>query len=385
MTKEALAKPPHSGECAHTAPRRLVRQNEDFVSLFRFSVCLLLLLPLPLMAENLRIGIIGLDTSHAEQFTLRLNDTANPNHVPGGRVVAAFPAASADIEESRSRVEGFTAIVRDKFGVRIAGGIEDVCNNVDAILLLTLDGRPRLPQMKQILSFGKPVFMDKPVAASLKDAVEIYRLAEAAKAPVFSASAIRWYPGVLEVANVEKEPANGALSYGPAHILAHHPDLFFYGIHPTEALFTIMGTGCLSVSRVTTPASSVVTGLWQGSRTGTLHAIHEGVKAYKVIRFGKNAVTEQKSEGDYTPMLREIIKFFQTKQPPISAKDTLEIYAFMEAAEESKRRGGKSISLREVLSKAGAPDAWLTADPKATPAPSTKPTDKKNLPQPGSE
>jgi len=385
MTKEALAKPPHSGECAHTAPRRLVRQNEDFVSVFRFCVCLLLLLPLPLMAENLRIGIIWLDTSHAEQFTLRLNDTANPNHVPGGRVVAAFPAASADIEESRSRVEGFTAIVRDKFGVRIAGGIEDVCNNVDAILLLTLDGRPRLPQMKQILSFGKPVFMDKPVAASLKDAVEIYRLAEAAKVPVFSASAIRWYPGVLEVANVEKEPANGALSYGPAHILAHHPDLFFYGIHPTEALFTIMGTGCLSVSRVTTPASSVVTGLWQGSRTGTLHAIHEGVKAYKVIRFGKNAVTEQKSEGDYTPMLREIIKFFQTKQPPISAKDTLEIYAFMEAAEESKRRGGKSISLREVLSKAGAPDAWLTADPKATPAPSTKPTDKKNLPQPGSE
>jgi hypothetical protein len=260
-----------------------------------------------------------------------------------------------------------------------------VCKNVDAILLLTLDGRPRLEQMKQILSFGKPVFMDKPVAASLKDAVEIYRLAEAAKVPVFSASAIRWYPGVLEVAATEKEPPAGAISYGPAHILAHHPDLFFYGIHPSEALFTIMGTGCLSVSRVTTTASSVVTGLWQGGRAGTLHAIHEGAKAYKVIRFGKTAVTEQKSEGDYTPMLREIIKFFQTKQSPISAKDTLEIYAFMEAAEESKRRGGKSISLREVLSKAGAPDAWLTADPKATPAPSTKPTTKKNLPQPGSE
>ena len=354
-------------------------------ALWCFRGLFFLLLPLPLMAENLRIGIIGLDTSHAEQFTLRLNDTANPNHVPGGRVVAAFATPSADIEESRSRVDGFTAIVRDKFGVRIASGIEDVCKNVDAILLLTLDGRPRLAQMKQILSFGKPVFMDKPVAASLKDAVEIYKLAEAAKVPVFSASAIRWYPGVLEVANVEKEPAHGALSYGPAHILAHHPDLFFYGIHPTEALFTIMGTGCLSVSRVTTPASSVVTSLWQGNRTGTLHAIHEGAKAYKVIRFGKTAVTEQKSEGDYTPMLREIIKFFQTKQSPISAKDTLEIYAFMEAAEESKRRGGKSISLREVLSKAGAPDAWLTADPKATPPPSTKPTEKKNLPQPGSE
>lgn len=351
-----------------------------------FSGILFLLLTLPLMAENLRIGIIGLDTSHAEQFTLRLNDSANPNHVPGGRVVAAFPTPSADIEESRDRVEGFTAIVRDKFGVRIASGIEDVCKNVDAILLLTLDGRPRLEQMKQILSFGKPVFMDKPVAASLKDAVDIYKLAEAAKVPVFSASAIRWYTGVLEVANAEKGPPAGAISYGPAHILAHHPDLFFYGIHPSEALFTVMGTGCLSVTRVTTPDTSVVTGLWQGGRVGTLHAIHEGAKAYKVIRFGQNAVTEQKSEGDYTPMLREIIKFFQTKQPPVSAKDTLEIYAFMEAAEESKRRGGKSITLREVLSKAGAPDAWLTADPKAAaPPPPTKPTEKKNLPQPGSE
>lgn len=344
----------------------------------------LLLFPLSLMAENLRIGIIGLDTSHAEQFTLRLNDTANPNHVPGGRVLAAFPTPSADIEESRERVGGFTAVVRDKFGVRIAASIDEVCKNVDAILLLTLDGRPRLAQMRQILAYGKPVFMDKPVAASLKDAVEIYKLAEAAKVPVFSASAIRWYPGVLEVANAEKEPASGAISYGPAHILAHHPDLFFYGIHPAESLFTVMGSGCVSVSRVTTPAASIVTGLWAGGRAGTLHAIHEGAKAYKVVRFGRATVTEQKSEGDYTPMLREIIKFFQTRQAPVSARDTLEIYGFMEAAEESKRRGGRSVSLREVLSKAGAPDAWLPVDPKAAMPAATKPTDKKNLPQPGS-
>jgi predicted dehydrogenase len=352
---------------------------------WRLTSFAFLLLTLPLMAENLRIGIIGLDTSHAEQFTLRLNDTTNPNHVPGGRVVAAFPTPSDDIEESRSRVEGFTAIVRDRFGVRIASSIEDVCKNVDAILLLTLDGRPRLEQMKRILSFGKPVYMDKPVAASLKDAVEIYKLAEAAKVPVFSASAIRWYPGVLEVANAEKLPPAGAISYGPAHILAHHPDLFFYGIHPSEALFTVMGSGCLSVTRVTTPSASIITGQWQGGRVGTLHAIHEGAKAYKVIRFGQNSVTEQKSEGDYTPMLREIIKFFQTKQPPVPPKNTLEIYAFMEAAEESKRRSGKSISLREVLSKAGSPDVWLTADPKTADISLPKPTEKKNLPQPGSE
>lgn len=343
--------------------------------------CVAALLSTPLMADDLRLGIIGLDTSHSEQFTLRLNDPANPNHIPGARVVVAYPGGSPDIEESKTRVEGFTATVRDKFGVRIVGSVAEACKDVDAVLLLSLEGRPRLEQMKQIIAAGKPVFMDKPVAVSLKDAVEIYRLAGAAQVPVFSASAVRWYPGVLEVANAEATPARSVISYGPAHVLPHHPDLFFYGIHPTEALFTVMGSGCLSVVRTTTASESVVTGLWEGGRTGTLQAIHEGAMAYKLIRFGEKQITEQKSEGDYTPMLREIIKFFQTKQPPVPPKQTLEIYAFMAAAEESKHRDGARVTLREVMVKAGAPEAWLPEDgrgkhemPKSVP---------KGLPKPG--
>ncbi len=335
----------------------------------------------PIMAEDLRLGIIGLDTSHSEQFTLRLNDPANPNHIPGARVVVAFPAGSDDIEESKSRIKGFTAAVRDKFGVRIVGSVAEACKDVDAILLLSLEGRPRLEQMKEIIAAGKPVFMDKPVAASLKDAVAIYQLAATAQVPVFSASAVRWYPGVLEVANAEPTPARSVISYGPAHVLPHHPDLFFYGIHPTSALFTVMGSGCLSVTRTTTASASIVTGIWTGERTGTLHAIHEGAAGYKVIRFGDKQITEQKSEGDYTPMLREIIKFFQTKQPPISPKETLEIYAFMEAAEESKRRDGDRVTLREVMLKAGAPEAWLPADETVVLQPPK--SVQKGLPQPG--
>lgn len=341
------------------------------------------LLTTPLMAqEEVRIGIVGLDTSHAEQFTLRLNDPANPNHIPGARVLAAFPGGSPDIEESKTRIDGFTATVRDKFGVKIVGSVEEACKDVDAILLLSLEGRPRLEQMKKIIAAGKPVFMDKPVAASLKDVVEIYQLATTAQVPVFSASSVRWYPGVMDVAKAEPTPARGAISFGSAHVLPHHPDLFFYGIHPTEALFTVMGSGCQSVTRTTTPSQSVVSGLWSGDRAGTLVAIHEGAKAYKLIRFGDAQITEQKSEGDYTPMLREIVKFFQTKQPPISPKQTLEIYAFMEAAEESKRRDGARVTLREVMIKAGAPEAWLPDDGSVTAEP-PQPTVNKGLPQPG--
>lgn len=318
------------------------------------------------MADNLRIGLIGLDTSHSEQFTLRLNDPANPNHVPGARVVAAFPCSSPDLTESASRIDGFTTLLRDKYGIKMLGSISEVCAATDAVMILSVDGRPHLDQAKQVIAGGKPFFLDKPVAASLKDAVEIYKLAEAAKIPMFSASATRWWPGVIEVANAEKLPARAALSYGPAPLLPHHPDLFFYGIHSAEALFTVMGRGCLSVERTSAPDVSVITGLWEGGRLGTLYALHTlpmGSTSYKIIRFGQEKITEQASQGDYTPLLREIIKFFQTKQAPLTARETLEIYAFMEAAQESKKQNGKLVTLREVLTKAGAPDVWLPAKP----------------------
>ena len=321
------------------------------------------------MADNLKIGIIGVDTSHAEQFTLRLNDPANPSHIPGGRVVAAFPSGSADIPESATRVAGYTAILRDKYGVKIAGSIAEVCSAVDAVMILTLDGRPHLAQVAEVIASGKPFFLDKPVAASLKDVIEIYKLAEATKVPFFSASAVRWYPGVVEVVNAEPTPAKATFSYGPSPLLPFHPDLYFYGIHPTEALFAVMGSGCLSVTRTSTPSVSVVTGTWEGDRIGTLFALHSlpiGSTSYDLIRFGDKGIFEQKSQGDYTPMLREILKFFETKQPPVTARQTLEIYAFLEAAEESKRQGGKSVSLHEVMERAGAPENWLMAIPVAT-------------------
>jgi len=47
----------------------------------------------------------------------------------------------------------------------------------------------------------------------------------------------------------------------------------------------------------------------------------------------------------YKPLLTEIIQFFQTGNPHVKAEDTLEICAFMEAADESKRRKGASVNL----------------------------------------
>jgi len=323
-----------------------------------------LLFPLQnIMADPLRIGVIGLDTSHAEQFTMRLNDPANPNHVPGGRVVLAYPCASPDLPESTSRIDEFTATLRDKYGVRIVDSIAALCAGVDAVMILSLDGRPHLEQAIEVMTAGKPFFVDKPVAATLTEIVKIYTLADQLQVPIMSASALRWFSGVTEVAAAQPTPPQAAISWGPAPSLPYHPDLYFYAIHATEALFTVMGTGCRTVTRTTTPYESVVTGIWTGQRTGTLHALHTlpmHSKAYKLVRFDGDQVFEQKSQGDYTPMLREIVKFFQTRESPVSPVQTLEIYGFLQAAEESKTLGGVPVSIHEVLKKAGMPEEWLS-------------------------
>lgn len=330
------------------------------------------------MNPELKIGLLGIDTSHAEHFTRLIQNGT----VPGGRVVCAFPTPSADLAESRDRVQGFTELVRDQFGVSIAGSIAEVCEEVDAVMLLALDGRPRLEMMREVLRHRKPVFMDKPVAASLADAVAIYRLAEERGVPVMSSSAVRFWPQIIDLAAAEPERPHAALSIGPAHIMAQHPDLFFYGIHPLESLFTVLGPDCVQVSRVTTATTSIVNGLWADGALGTLHAIHEGAKTYQVIRFGRERIAQTSEISDYEPMLHQIMRFFQTGRASITAKETLAIYAFMEAAELSKQRGGDTVTLREVMLAAACPEKWLPPEPSASRMP--EPTASKKLPMPGS-
>ena len=303
--------------------------------------------------QPLRLGLIGLDTSHVIAFTSRLNEVDSPNHVPGARVIAAFKGGSDDIKSSRTRVEGYTKTLTEKYGVKIYDDISKLCKAGDAGLLTSLDGRPHLAQVRPVIQAKLPVFVDKPFAGSLKDAVEIFRLAKEANVPCFSSSSLRWYPGVVEIANADVGQLKSAISYGPAPAEPHHPDLFWYGIHPTESLFTVMGPGCESVTRTSTDDTVVVTGIWKDGKVGTLHGIASGRTGYKVTAFGPKAIAEQKSGGDYTRMLREIIKFFRTGKPPVSSDITLEIYAFMEAADESKRRGGLPVKISEVLKKAG--------------------------------
>lgn len=302
-----------------------------------------------LRGAELKLGMIGLDTSHVIAFTRLLNETNNKDYIPGGKVVAAFKGGSPDIESSRTRVDGYTRQLQEQFGVKIVDSIEELCRHVDAVLLTSVDGRPHLEQARPVIKARKPLFIDKPVAGSLRDAIEIYRLARENNMPVFSSSSYRFYDSLVEVKKANVGEVRNVISYGPAHLESHHPDMFWYGVHPTEALFTLMGVGCDTVVRSHSRDSDVITGTWSGGRIGTLVGLRTGATPHKVIVFGSKGVAEQKGGGSYAPLVREIVKFFQTGVPPVSPEETIEMFAFMEAADESKRRGGKPVKVAEVI------------------------------------
>ena len=319
----------------------------------RVTVALVLALAPLALCDDIRIGMIGLDTSHVIAFTSLLNDPNHKDHVPGGKVVAAYKGGSDDIESSYTRVDKLTEQLQKDFGVEIVDTIEELCTKVDAVMLESVDGRPHLEQAKPVFEAGKPIFIDKPVAGSLADAIEIYRLAKEHNVPCFSSSSYRFYEGLVELKKQDVGEIRGAISYGPCHLEEHHPDLFWYGVHPTEALFAVLGAGCETVVRTSTSDTDVVTGIWSGGRVGTLRGLRNQSTPHKVIIFGKKAVAEQQRGGNYAALVAEIMKFFRTGVAPVSPEETIEMFAFMEAADESKRQGGVPVNISDVIKKHG--------------------------------
>jgi len=291
---------------------------------------------------DLRIGIIGCDTSHAVAFTETLNNPEAKGHVAGGKVVAAYKGGSADIPSSISRVESYAKTLREKYGVKIYDSIAEMCKDVDAVLLESVDGRPHLEQVKPVLQARKPVFIDKPMAASLQDVIEIFRLAKKAKVPVFSSSALRFARDTQAVRNGSIGRVTYAETYGPCEREPHHPDLFWYGVHGVESLFTIMGTGCQIVQRQTTSDGKIeVVGAWSGGRKG----VFREDKSFHGLAKGEKGETAAGSFEGYEPLVAAIMKFFQTGVAPVRPEETIEIMAFMEAADESKKQGGAPVKI----------------------------------------
>ncbi|MBN1108571.1 MAG: Gfo/Idh/MocA family oxidoreductase [Bacteroidales bacterium] len=299
---------------------------------------------------NRRVGIIGLDTSHSVAFTRALNN-ATDQSFNGYKVVAAYPRGSNDIKSSVDRIPGYTEDVK-KLGVEIVNSIDELLQKADFIMLETNDGRLHFEQAVPVLKAGKRMFIDKPVTASLSDAIAIYEAAAHYKVPVFSSSSLRYITGAKEIAEGKMGKVLGADTYSPATLEKTHPDLFWYGVHGVEILFTVMGTGCSKVSRTFTPQYDQVTGVWEDQRIGTFRGIRNGKTGYGGTVFCEKEIIVLGKYSGYNPLLEKIIEFFETGIVPVTPEETIEIFTFMTAAEESRFKKGAVVETAKVFEKA---------------------------------
>jgi predicted dehydrogenase len=321
-------------------------------------------------ASPVKVGIIGLDSYHAVAFTQLFHDPQVAGDLAGIRVVAAFPAGSPDIKESADNLPKWTEQIQP-FGVEIVDSIDALLKKVDAVIICSLDGRAHLAQVTPVIAAGKPVFIDRPMTASLEDALHIFDLAAKPNVPIFSCSQHRFSPGFIGMRNHEEVgEVLGADVFGGCPTEPHHPDLFWHSIHGIETLYTIMRPGCESVTRASTNQGELVTGVWKDGRIGTYRGIRKGALKYSAVVFGTKGVAPAGIYGyaapvngvvppggrymGYESVAVEIARFFKTRKAPVTAEETVELFAFLEAAEESKRQHGAPVKLETVLNRARA-------------------------------
>jgi hypothetical protein len=295
--------------------------------------------------KDIRAGLVGCDTSHAVAFTKTLNSRPQWRV----RVVAAFPEASKDMPgPSVQRLPGFVEALR-KSGVEIVDSMDELLRRVDAVMIESVDGRPHLRQARPAFQAGKCVFIDKPFTAGLADAREILRLSKETGVPFFSSSCVRFQP---EIAKLRKDPGVGKLAKAqgssPLSFEPHHPDLFWYGIHGVEALYTVMGRGCVRLTHKAEKTVEWTTGTWADGRVGIFRGVKKGDYKPLVTVWGAQGQAESKGGYNYAGLCEAIARFFQTREAPIDPAETLEIVEFMTAAQLSKDRGGAEVTLDEV-------------------------------------
>ncbi|MFM1654163.1 Gfo/Idh/MocA family protein [Brevibacillus sp. B_LB10_24] len=293
---------------------------------------------------ELQIGMIGLDTSHCEAFTEIIQDHSHPYHVPGGRVTVAYPGGSPDFPLSATRVGTITHALQERFGVRIADSIAEVAEQADAILLTSVDGRIHLQQFAAVASFGKPVFIDKPLAVSFAEALRIFELARRHRVPVMSCSSLRFADGLVNaMQRQENGPITGAYCFGPMPLQPALPGLFWYGIHTVEMLFAVLGKDCVNATAVSSEEGDVITGLWADGRLGVIRGDRTWNKAFGAVIHHRDTVQFIDVQADVKPyyacLIEHVMRFFHSGQSPVDRMETLAIMRFIEAANESRQTG----------------------------------------------
>jgi predicted dehydrogenase len=326
--------------------------------------------------KPVRVGILGIDNYQCVEYTKHFNDPKAEGDFVGLRVTAAWPVTSDSYPDSAGLTEKWKEQLLALYQKpanpadavpppEIVGSLDELLKRCDAVMIMSLDGRKHLEQATAVLRAGKRLFIGRPLASSVDDAVAIMKVAAETKTPCWSSSQHRYSPGFFGMRNhPEVGKVLGCDVYGGWDVKAAEADHFIRPLHSIETLYAIMGPGVVNVSCHSTPTAESITATWSDGRVGTYRGIKEGAVKYSATVFGDKGVstagiyghgvpvqgivpTSDKYMG-YEGVAHEMAKFFKGGPPPVTAAETLEIFALLQAAEESKAKDGAPVKLKDL-------------------------------------
>lgn len=343
------------------------------------SVIALSLLPLefPIQAADpVRVGLLGIDNFGSVAYTEFLNKPRAEGVFAGVRVVAAYPVISETYPDSAKLQEQWKAQLLAMYQnpkdpgdavppIEMVSSIDELLRKCDAVMIFSMDGREHLKQATPVLNAGKRLFISRPLASSPEDAVAILKLAAETKTPCWASSQHRFSTGFSGMRNhPEVGKVLGCDVYGGWAIDAPEADQFTRPLHSIETMYAIMGPGVASVTCTSTPTAELITATWKDGRVGTYRGIKKGAVKYSATVFGDKGVapagiyghgvpvkgivpTDDKYVG-YEGLAIEMAKFLKGGPPAVSAAETLEIFALMQAAEVSKAQHSAVVELKDL-------------------------------------
>ncbi|MBI5760773.1 MAG: Gfo/Idh/MocA family oxidoreductase [Planctomycetales bacterium] len=327
-------------------------------------------------AEPVRVGLLGIDNYGSVAYTEFLNRPHAEGVFAGVRVVAAYPIGSDDYPDSDKLLASWKDQLLKMYQspkdpkdavppIEMVNSVDELLKKCDAVMIFSMDGRLHLKQATQVLKAGKRLFISRPLASSPEDAIAILKLAAETKTPCWSSSQHRYSGGFSGMRDhPEVGRVIGCDVYGGWIVNAPEADKFTRPLHSIETLYTIMGPGVVSVTCTSTSTAEVITALWKDGRVGTYRGIKEGAVKYSATVFGDKGVstagiyghgvpvkgivpTNDKYVG-YEGLAIEMAKFLKGGPVPVSAAETLEIFALLQAAEASKAQNGAVVRLQNL-------------------------------------
>ncbi len=291
--------------------------------------------------QDKRIAMIGLDTSHAVEFTKLMQ---HPEHavVKGMRVVKAlrFPSPFQSEEGQDKRQAEL-----ESMGVRMAPTVEALVEGVDAVFLEINDPALHLPYFEKVAGNGLPVFIDKPLCATTEEARRMLDRAAAQGTPAWSSSSLRFIPALADAKAKVPSPVL-AHTFGALGKASAGSDLVWYGVHAVEMLVAALGVGASRVRAVDDDVGVTLLVDYADGRRGLVECLR-GLYMYGGRLQSRDAMGffDAGSGSPYVSLMNALRGFVVEGVLPVPLAESFEVTAILEAGDRSLA-AGSPVDLR---------------------------------------